>query len=95
MKLNEKDKLGQEIFEKLFSLPDNDLKLKLNDILDGQYSSIINKSFTIIRTIINEVPSNVEIEYYDKIYLNHKGIFYIPEHGGDFLLVKFNKYFKL
>jgi hypothetical protein len=95
-KLKEQYKIGQNIFEELFKLSDNELKIKIIDILgENNHNEVLNNDCTITRTIINETPDKIIFSYYDSVKINYQGILIMPEHGGEYLIIKFNKYFKL
>jgi len=96
IKINETLVFQQFLQEELFKMSDNDIKLKLIDILgeDG-HMQVLNNNCTVRRVIENEVPKYIKFEFYDQIKVDYQGIHLIGEHGTDILAIKFNKYFKL
>jgi len=95
-KLKEQYVIGQQIFEELFKMSDNDVKLKLIDILgENGHMQVLNNNYTVRRVIENEVPKYIKFEFYDQVKVDYQGIHLVGEHGTEFLSVKFNKYFKL
>lgn len=93
--LEERYAIGQAIFEELFKLSDKDLKVKLLDILEGNDDDILTSKCSCKRLIEDEKPSEISFWFYDGLKVNWSGITYVPEHGSEQQIVKFNKHFKL
>ena len=86
---------GQAIFLKLFALNDSELKEKLISITEGNHNQILDNNCDCVRTIKNSIPDKIEFHYYDGIRVDWCGVSIIPEHGCEYLVVKFNSYFSL
>jgi len=89
--------IGHSVFKKLAKLNDKKLKEKIISIIGNEIyiKDILGDSCSIIRTIVNEIYSKIEIRFYDTILINSFGIFYDPEYGPFRRIIKFDKYFKL
>lgn len=94
-KIRENYEIGNEIFQILFKLNDEELKTKLLSILDNDKLDILNHNPDVIRTIRNEDPFSISIAFYDTLIIDWSGIDFKPEHGPAYPLIKFNKHFKL
>jgi len=94
--IKKRHKIGTKIIEQLFSLSDKELKEKITSIIDDEKKSeILRYKCNCIRTIENEIPKKIEFWYYDGIIIDWSGISIKPEHGSEYSIVKFNKYFQL
>lgn len=86
---------GMSIIAELFKLSDKDLILKIKDIVDEKYHEIVDNSPTTRRIIENQIPTKIEIFYYDKLTIEWYGIDYCPEHGIPTRIRDFDEFFKL
>lgn len=86
---------GQAIFKQLFELNDADLKEKLISITDGNHKEILTNNCDCVRTIRNSEPEKIEFYFYDCLRVDWQGVTINPEHGGEYLIVKFNDHFRL
>lgn len=93
--LKKEFEISFNIFKTLSELSDNELRLKLLSILDGEYSHVLEENYRCVRTIVNSAPEKIEFNFYDKIIVDYRGVSVQPEHGSAFILVKFNKHFKV
>jgi hypothetical protein len=94
-KIKKQYEYGNKIFNKIFNLSDEQLKLKLKDILNENYHYIIDNNSSIKRTIIDENPKKIEIINWDNLSIEWFGIDYIPENGVSKRIREFDKYFIL
>lgn len=94
-KIKKRVEIGQPIFEQFFALSDKDLKEKVKAVCmnDKDINGIVDNSCQIKRVIINEIPSDIYLSFYDSIKIDWQGIHYVPEHGGSSIIVHFNEYF--
>jgi len=86
---------GQAIFKQLFKLSDADLREKLISITDGNHKEILTNNSDCIRTIRNSEPLKIEFYFYDCLIVDWTGVSIKPEHGCEYLIVKFNEHFRL
>jgi hypothetical protein len=90
---------GLPFFLKLFKMSDLDLKDKLKSILKNKLNSrnldLLEKSSDVIRTIRNENPEKISIQFYDWIEIYPLGISFHPEHGNAHQIVDFDEHFIL
>lgn len=94
-KIQKRIETGQIIFKQLFDLNDADLKEKLISITDGNHKEILTNNCDCVRTIRNSEPDKIEFYFYDGLRVDWQGVTIIPEHGGEYLIVKFNDHFRL
>jgi hypothetical protein len=94
--IKEEYKIGYPIFEEIFSKSDKEVKEIILSITDNDKEvKEILKNGKLIRTIVDEKPTKIKINFYDSIELSYLGLNFQPEHGPDLNLIKFNKHFKL
>jgi hypothetical protein len=88
---------GFPIFEKLFNLNSVELKNKLKEICGEEFSAdnLFSESSHVTKTIVNDRPQEVVVDFYDTISISPIGINYQPEHGESRKIVSFNKFFVL
>jgi hypothetical protein len=88
---------GLPTFEKLFKLSSQELKEKIKEICGSNVSNeyLFTESSHVVKTIKNDKPKEIVIEFYDSISISPFGISYQPEHGSGRKLVTFNKFFVL
>ena len=48
-----------------------------------------------VRTIRNSEPEKIEFYFYNGLIVDWKGISILPEHGGEYSIIKFNEHFKI
>lgn len=92
---DENYKIGQEIFEKIFKLSEQEIVFLVCDILNDEHCSSLKSKYNCIRTIKNDVPEKITFKFYDSIEISWLGIYFIPEIGPSKRLRKFDKYFKI
>lgn len=99
--INKQYENGLPIFKKLFKLEKEILKKTLIDIIGGTSVHVNTNMLDLInngiayKTIRNDVPENIEINYYDQIKVTPFGISFKPEHGDEKEIIKFGIHFKL
>ena len=87
-------KQGYPVFEKLFNLKKDELKVLLLEICGDKYEELI-KNCRVYKSITDDRPDKIEVCFYDKLSITPFGINYCPEHGEGSEVVKFNKFFTL
>lgn len=89
--------LGLPIFEKLFNLSSVELREKIKEICGSKVSNqhLFTDSSNVRKTILNDRPQEIVLEFYDSISISPFGISYSPEHGQGKKLVEFDKFFVL
>jgi len=85
---------NQETFNTLFFMNSTDFKVKMINIVGGNIKEYLSKG-TIKKVLINEIPNELKIDWYDSYIINPDGIYFVPEHGSRQLVRKFDKYFTL
>ncbi len=97
--IQEDYKVGQPIVNEFFKMSDAQIKEKIMSICGSKLKEnrIENlEGFHVKRTIYNEEPKNIELNFYDSITISFMGIFYESEHGTvKEQLVQFNTHFTL
>ena len=88
-------KIGFPIFKKMFDMPYPKLLIKLKELCGEKINNkYILNSGKVAKILINDVPSKIEISFYDSITINAFGISFTPEVGGcTKKIIDFNKYF--
>lgn len=94
-KISDCKNYGIPIFNEIFKLTDQQIIDKLESILLNDYDSILSNEPTIKRIIVNSIPNEITISFYDTIKIDSFGISYKPEQGPFNSLITFNKHFRL
>jgi hypothetical protein len=94
----EEYKVGHHIFEKLFKLNSNDLKIKLKKLLIDNVTvdqSLFSKDSIVHKSIENDIPNEITINWYNEIKINSFGIYYKPEYDHYIELINFYKSYNI
>lgn len=99
--INKQYEIGLPIFNKLFELENEILKKKIIEIIEStavdfnkKTSDLINNGI-VYKTIRNDVPEHIDINYYDQIRITPFGISFKHERGEEKEIIKFGIHFKL
>lgn len=84
---------GHPIFCKFFELNSKDMKKKLQEMFDDKRIVDVIENGTITKTLKDDIPYNIEINYYARIEISFLGIEFFPEHYGSKMLVEFTSNF--
>ena len=98
----EKYDIGYPVFKALFDMNKVDLISKLTEVCGVDsvaYKNILeyaDRGVSVKKIIVNDEPSEIMVNFYDKLVINPFGIHFVGEHGyGNCILVEFNKFFVL
>ena len=92
--LNRIEEFGKPMFDLLFDLEDEQLKKIIFNILGTDLMEWV-KQGKVIKKIINNIPSKIEICRHNCIEINYFGILYVPKNGRKIVLKEFDNDFKL
>lgn len=92
-----KYEIGKPIFEKIFLLSSKEIK-KLIEIISYNFKTVNQKDFDfksceVIKTIKDDEPNKIELCFYDKIYIDCFGIYFMHEHSGCEIIREFDQFF--
>ena len=94
-KFKKEHEIGFPIFNQIFSQPVSEIKKLVEDIVNDSQMSSFFKSCSVTKTSVDDVPREIQMNFYDSIEITPLGITHYPEHGVGTTIVKFDKYFKL
>lgn len=96
-KIKEQYEIGFPIFKKLFQLKKDDFINVMKDIFqDDEYvMRILESKPNITKTLENDNPEQIRMDFYDSILIDHTGIWAQPEHGSSVMILKFDKFFNI
>lgn len=95
--IQEKYNMGQPILIKLGELKKDELIEAIKKICSGDSAAleVLENNPSVVKIISDDVISEININWYDKINISPFGINYKPEHGGGRTIVNFNETFTL
>lgn len=93
------EKVGKPTLEQLFRLDSKQLIKVVRDIVgagwfDDKCSHMVSDG-TVIKTIEDDEPKQIQIWLYDCVEISRIGIFFVSEHGDRKCLRDFDKHFRL
>jgi hypothetical protein len=92
----EQNKISFDIFNKLFELKKDDfIKVMKYIFKDNKDILQLLEKGNIIKTIIDDKPDSIVINFYDEIVINCSGIYYNPEYGIPNVILKCNEFFNI
>lgn len=96
---NRIENFGKPTLEQLFRFDSKQLKNIVRDIVGAQWfddrcAGMLSDG-TVIKTMEDDEPKQIQIWFYDGIEISYSGIYYLPEHGDRKCLREFDQYFKL
>lgn len=93
----EQFEVGFPMFKKLFELNRNDFITVMKEIFHDNKSvmEILEGSNNITKTIRNDTPEEISVEYYNSISINFLGVYYKPEHEVQTKLINFDKFLNI
>ena len=94
MNLEERYKIGKEIFNEIFKLKGDELRDMVRDIIGDFDTDVVYKG-AITKKTVNEEPESILFCYYDSIEINYLGVYFNPESGSKSCLRAFDNHFKL
>lgn len=93
--IEKKYEIGFPIFKRLFDMDSKSLKEKLLRICDSHPDKDVFEHGRVSKSIVDDVPHCIIIDYYSSFEINPFGISYQPEHGSGNKVIEFNEFFKL
>ena len=87
--------IGFPIFQKLFQLKKDDFVKVMKDIFQDNLKvmEILENKPKVVKTLEDDEPEKISINFYSSIEVTYFGVRYKPEHGVSVMILNFDKFF--